>query len=557
MDNRDVVAVLESTIALLELHDEDPRKVKSYGNAIFNLERLDSKLRDLNEEEILKINGVGPSITKAILEILQSGTLELREDLIKKTPDGLLELLKIRGIGAGKIRTAWTELEVESVEDMLQAIDSGELGQLKGFGAKTISNLRQSLHFFISNKEKVLLPGAIEISEELIKGLKELDNITAVDVVGETRLKRPIVNHVSILIGSDNQTKIKDQVSKLGVELNEKTSGPYALRGLYEGSSVELLLCDPGEYEAREFLETGSEKHFSVLRDKGIRLPSPGEPFSEQQLYGGTEIIAPHRREGSAEFQVKNEELVDESDLKGILHCHSTYSDGVNTLEEMAEAAKSLGYEYLGIADHSKSAFYYANGMYENRVQEQHKEIDSLNTKLAPFKIFKGIESDILPDGDLDYENEFLANFDFVVASIHSVLNMDIEKATARILRAIENPYTTILGHLTGRVLLQRQGYPVDHKTIIDHCAKHDVVIEINSHPSRLDLDWTWIRYAMDKGVMLSINPDAHKAENFDHMKYGVWMGQKGGLPREMTLNAKSQAEIQSFFDNRKSKISS
>ena len=218
----------------------------------------------------------------------------------------------------------------------------------------------------------------------------------------------------------------------------------------------------------------------------------------------------------------------------------------------MAEGCRDMGYEYLGIADHSKSAFYYANGMYENRVLEQHKEIDLLNKELAPFRIFKGIESDILPEGDLDYELDFLVNFDFVVASIHSVLNMDIEKATRRLLRAIENPYTTILGHLTGRVLLQRKGYPINHKVVIDHCAEHNVVIEINSHPSRLDLDWKWVNYALEKDVTLSINPDAHSLEGYKDMKYGVWMGQKGGLKKSMTLNALNVNEIENFFLKRK-----
>ena len=238
-------------------------------------------------------------------------------------------------------------------------------------------------------------------------------------------------------------------------------------------------------------------------------------------------------------------------DLRGILHCHSNYSDGKNSLREMAESCKNAGYEYLGISDHSKSAYYYANGLYEERVLKQHLEIDELNQELAPFKIFKGIESDILVNGELDYEDSVLNSFDFIVASIHSSLNMDRSKATQRILTAIENPYTTILGHLTGRLLLIREGYPVDHKAIINACAEKNVVIEINSHPNRLDIDWRWVNYAIEKGVMLSINPDAHEIAGFDHMYYGVCAGRKGGLSKKSTLNTMSQEKIESFFNNR------
>ncbi|HCB46883.1 MAG TPA: DNA polymerase/3'-5' exonuclease PolX, partial [Algoriphagus sp.] len=243
--------------------------------------------------------------------------------------------------------------------------------------------------------------------------------------------------------------------------------------------------------------------------------------------------------------------LLEEKDLKGILHNHSTYSDGKHSLRQMAEYCKELGYEYLGISDHSRTASY-AGGLEIEKVQKQHEEIDQLNKELAPFKIFKGIESDILGDGSLDYPEDVLKSFDFIVSSVHSILNMDIKRATKRLLTAIENPYTTILGHPTGRLLLRREGYPIDHKTIIDACAKNKVVIEINANPWRLDLDWRWVRYAMDQGVMLSINPDAHEMDGYADMKYGVLVGRKGGLTKEMTLNALSLKEIQEYFDHKK-----
>jgi DNA polymerase (family 10) len=247
------------------------------------------------------------------------------------------------------------------------------------------------------------------------------------------------------------------------------------------------------------------------------------------------------------ELQVSDEPLIEFSDLRGILHNHTTYSDGLHSLREMAEHAKKLGYEYLGICDHSRSAGY-AQGLSNERVLQQMQEIDALNAELAPFRIFKGIESDILSDGSLDYETDMLSRFDFVVASVHSTLNMTEEKAMQRLIKAIENPYTRILGHPTGRLLLVRKGYPVNHRYLIDACAANGVSIELNAHPFRLDIDWTHIPYAMEKGVLISINPDAHEKEGYHDMYYGTLAARKGGLTRSLTLNAKTLAEFESWL---------
>jgi DNA polymerase (family 10) len=277
---------------------------------------------------------------------------------------------------------------------------------------------------------------------------------------------------------------------------------------------------------------------------------SEKEFFSINKL----QFIPVEMREGFGEVELAKDnkipELLTDKDLKGILHNHSTYSDGKHSLRQMAAYCRELGYEYLGISDHSKTAFY-AGGLTEDQIIKQHQEIDALNKEMAPFSIFKGIESDILSDGKLDYSDDVLASFDFIVASVHSILNMDIKRATTRLITAIENPYTTILGHPTGRLLLRRQGYPLDHKAIIDACAANNVVIEINANPWRLDLDWRYVRYAMEQGVKLSINPDAHAMEGYADMKYGVLTGRKGGLTKERTLNALSKKEIGAFFTSR------
>ena len=263
---------------------------------------------------------------------------------------------------------------------------------------------------------------------------------------------------------------------------------------------------------------------------------------------------APSISESSFTIENPPPELLSLEDLKGPFHNHSNYSDGAYTIKQLADYCIEQGYEYLGLSDHSKSAFY-ANGLQEFQVAKQHEEIDKLNEELAPFKIFKGIESDILNDGSLDYENDVLASFDFIVASVHSNLNMDIQKATQRLIKAIENPYTTFLGHPTGRLLLRRKGYPVDHKKIIEACAANNVIIEINANPWRLDIDWRWVHFALDNGVVLSINPDAHEIEGFGDMKYGVYTGRKGGLTSEMTFNTWPLEKVENYLKDRKSKI--
>jgi DNA polymerase (family 10) len=281
---------------------------------------------------------------------------------------------------------------------------------------------------------------------------------------------------------------------------------------------------------------------------------------SEESVYKEfkTPKLIPELREGSFELQYDLENIPPSllmlQDLNGPFHNHSNYSDGKNTIRQLTEYCIKQGYEYLGLSDHSKSAFY-ANGLQEFQIKKQHEEIDQLNQEFAPFKIFKGIESDILNDGSLDYDKDVLASFDFIVASIHSNLNMDIHKATQRLIKAIENPYTTFLGHPTGRLLLRRQGYPIHYKKVIDACAENKVSIEINANPWRLDLDWRWIHYALEKEVILSINPDAHEIAGFDDMKYGVYMGRKGGLTKEKTFNAWSLAQVEKYLEDRKASI--
>ncbi|WP_240773305.1 helix-hairpin-helix domain-containing protein [Pontibacter sp. SGAir0037] len=550
----------------MELHDENPFKVRSYANAIAALELVEEPLVGKTLAELEKINGVGKSIAARILALNEEGSFEELDQLLAATPPGVVEMLRIKGIGPKKVRTIWKELGTETLEELLEACEQDKLSKIKGFGAKTQENIKQALLFTQQNRGKLLFAEAEASADELQQTIKAVLPDAEVALVGAVRRRMEIVEELQLLIGADQPVAVQEQLNALEVlHQEEKASGPFAWRGMHTISSLrtEINIVPKKRFANELLMHSAAIEHITLpyeASDTLFGLIKKQDFASEKAIYqaAGMAYIVPELREGTNELQLARENklpvLLEESDLKGILHNHSTYSDGAHTLEQMAVYCRDLGFEYLGISDHSKTASY-AGGLREGDVLRQQKEIDELNIKLAPFKIFKGIESDILGDGSLDYDPDILATFDFIVASIHSTLNMDEKKATARLITAIENPYTTMLGHPTGRLLLRREGYPINHKAVIDACAANNVIIEINSNPWRLDLDWRWVQYAQEKGVMLSINPDAHHTSGYHDMRYGVLVGRKGGLTKEMTFNAKTVEEVEAYFKNRKAKI--
>lgn len=550
----------------MELHDENSFKIRGYQNAVFQLDKSDVDLMGKSLAELEQLDGVGKGIAATIHEMANKGISEAMTQYLESTPEGIVELLDIKGIGPKKIKVLWKELGIESGHELKEAANSGLVANLKGFGEKTQQTIINALEFKEANANKLHYADAETIATEVINALSQIPSVKEVSVCGGLRRKMEIIDRIEILLATDDLNQLEDDINGLeDFTQDPKTSGPLTWRGKFQTHSIpcEFTFTSPEQFVKNLFIRTGSELHLSipVLENDSLRdLANTRSYTTESELYlaAGMDYIEPELREGTFEIQAskshKLPKLVEITDLKGILHNHSTYSDGKHSLEQMATYCKELGYEYLGICDHSKSAFY-ANGLDEDRVVEQHKEIDQLNEKLAPFKIFKGIESDILYDGQLDYDDEVLSSFDFIVSSVHSVLNMNKQKATQRLLTAIENPYTTILGHPTGRLLLRREGYPIDHKAVIDHCAKHNVIIEINANPWRLDLDWRWVNYAIEQGVKLSINPDAHQMEGYHHMQYGLLAGRKGGLTAEMTFNALSAEEVDKHFKSKKAQV--
>ena len=531
MSNDDIIETLEITAKLIDLHDENPFKSKAYANAAFKLSKLRYDFEGKSKEDIEAIEGIGKSIASKIIELIQTGELKELKELSDKTPSGVIEMLGIKGLGPKKVRQLWQELQVESVGELLYACNENRLITLKGFGEKTQLSVKQNIEFKIANNNKFHYASLEKPLLSLIEIIASQENNIQIALVGQMSRKLEVIEEIDILI-------------------DKPLSKDYTAYEKLIPLPINYHQCLPNEFNYTCVQLSSTDLHLQKIKfDSLLQKEFISQAAVYQQLQ--LQYIPIELREGLSEVELAKENkiptLIELKDLKGILHNHSTYSDGVHTLKEMADYCQQLGYSYFGICDHSKSAFY-ANGLSIDRVVEQQKEIDQLNATYQNFRILKGIESDILNDGSLDYPDEILKTFDFVVASVHSNLKMTEEKANARLIKAIENPYTTMLGHPTGRLLLARQGYPINHQLIIDACAANHVSIELNAHPYRLDIDWRWIPYCLEKGVKISINPDAHHKDGFHDMYFGVCVARKGLLTQSQCINALSLEEIIKAF---------
>jgi DNA polymerase (family 10) len=557
MENKTIARTLRLLSQLMELHDENPFKIKSVANAAFKVDKLPYPIASKTLAEIEQVDGLGKSIAGKIWEIIESNSLLDLSELLNKTPPGIVEMMRIKGLGPKKILIIWKELGIENVGELYYACNENRLIEAKGFGLKTQEEIKKTIEFNMASNGRFLYAQVESFAEALLNQIKTEIKPEHVWLTGQYRRRSEIIDSLDLIVVKELDHTILQKLESWDIDGLEIHGNQIKFQ-TEQGVIVHLHFVNNNELGWELILKTGNQEHVEILKSmlKGVEID--GKTESEIYELAGIPYIEPELREGDNEFKlVKSNslpQLIEYSDLRGSLHNHSTWSDGVHTLEEMALFCKNeLKLEYLGICDHSKSAFY-ANGLNETRISAQQREIDELNKKLSPFKIFKGIESDILYDGSLDYSDEVLGSFDFIVASVHSVLNMNELKATERLIKAIENPYTTILGHPTGRLLLSRSGYPIDHKKVIDACAANQVIIEINANPLRLDLDWRWHQYAISKGVMLSINPDAHRKEGFNDMKFGTLIARKGGLSKENCLNAMNFEQISIFFEQKKKK---
>lgn len=552
MTNADIAYNFELLAALMELNDEDSFKVKAYLKAARLIKKLPVELQHIKREEIFQLPGVGKAIGNKILEQLATGTMEKLDEHVSNAPQGILEMMSVKGLGTQKIKLIWKELGITSINDLLEACNSNRLSPLKGFGQKTQQNIKVALEFYLQSRDAFLLATVLDFVIAFDNTLRSTFSPDNFLLTGEILQQSDIIHTVQ-------------WVTDAGDDVLEKIAGLYHLNPSHKdgkkiytaqnGIRMEFLQYPAEMLIAKQF-ELSCTPHFFktfIEKYKTGNVSSREQIFLQHNLQPIPPFLTNNIKWIDAAAQQAIPEVITTHDIKGIIHCHSNWSDGADRVEDIAAELIGNGLEYLVLTDHSKSAFY-AEGLSEQKVLAQQQQIDELNKKLYPFRIFKGIECDILNDGSLDYGNEILKTFEVVIASVHSNLRMQPDAATQRIIKAVENPYTSILGHLTGRLLLLRNGYPVDHKKIIDACAANHVVIELNANPRRLDIDWRYMEYALQKEVLISINPDAHFVKGLYDIRFGVLAAQKAGLTKAQNLSSYSTAQLQNFIDRQSEK---
>lgn len=549
LSNKEVSAIFKTIGGLMELHGENDFKTKSYANAAFQIGRIHEHVMELEEDDLAKRQGIGKSVAAKIVELRNTGTIAALEELMAITPPGIIEILRIKGLGGKKVGVIWRELGIETIGELLYACNENRLSKLKGFGEKTQESVIQSINYYQSNQGKFRYATIAALVDEMLSVMQQQLAHGKIALCGAIRRQDNIIDVVQFIV--NKSANISQHLSAFPfLEIKEQTE--TLITGKAQNDiHFQIIIVEDAQFYFELFVRTGDEDFVNKVLPK---LNGNTQFDAEEALFeaAGEPYRAPELRVGAINKLDSGNPIVTLADIQGVVHNHSTWSDGKNTVAEMAEACKMNGFTYFVISDHSKTAVY-AGGLTEAQIIAQQKEITSLNTS-AGIKIYSSIECDILNDGTLDYDDAVLKSFDLVIVSIHQNLKMDIDKATQRLLRAIENPYTTILGHMTGRLLLSRPGYPVDHKKIIDACAANDVVIEINANPYRLDIDHTYIPYAMEKGVMISVNPDAHSIEGIGDIKWGVISARKGGLTKAMCWNAQSVETVDNWLIARKKK---
>ena len=551
---------VEEYATLLELSGASPFRVRAYANAVRALETLTSPLDELLAAGTLtEVKGIGASVAELVAEFADTGTAQAYEKIRAATPEGLLDMLRVPGLGPRKINAIRKALGIETLDALEQASRAGQLAALKGFGPKTQATILKGIEYIRAHEGHCRADTAHQSAQSLLAALRS--HAQRLAVAGQVRRGRETVQQLDLVLSTPDAEAAAAFAAHPDIA---EVLAPSTGR-LSSGLQANLHMVSDDAFPVALHFYTGSEEHRAALRakaaERGLVLDERGlwrgderiECADEAALFAalGLAYIPPELRENQGEVEAAAADalpdLVTTADIRGMLHVHSTYSDGADSLEAMARAVRERGFEYMGIADHSQTAAY-AGGLNVVEVQRQWEEIDRLNEALAPFRIFKGIESDILGDGSLDYDDDLLAQFDFVVVSVHSQFNLSRDAMTARIVRAIEHPAATIVGHPTGRLLLRREGYAVDIEQIIEAAACCGVALEINAHPARLDLDWRHVKKARDHGVQIAVNTDAHSVAGLDHLGYGIGIARKGWLRATDIPNALGCEAIAAWF---------
>lgn len=567
---KSIPQILEEIGMLLEIKGENPFKARAYYNAAKTISGMENLETIIKEKRLREIKGIGEALSKKIEEYYLTGKMEYYEELKREIPPTLLELMQIPNLGPRKIKVLYDELHITNIGELEYACKENRLARLFGFGEKTQMNILKGIEFLKRHKGVFLFGDVYHEAERIRERFEKIGSPGWVEVCGSIRRRKEIVKDIDILVGGTNHEKLSShfasmpEVEEVLLKGDTKTSCR-----LKSGIEADLRVVNKKEFPYALMYFTGSKEHNVKLRGiakkKGWKLNEYGlfkgdkliKLKSEKEIYNalGLPFIPPELREDTGEIEAAEKgvlpELVKLEDMKGAFHIHTDFSDGMDTIEKIVEAAKKVGMTYIGISDHSKSA-YYARGLKVEDILRQWELIERLNEKHKPFYIFKGIESDILADGSLDYEEDILKGFDFIIASVHSHFNMKKDEMERRIIKAMKNPYTTMLGHPTGRLLLSRDGYQVDMRNIIDCASRYGVIMELNASPYRLDIDWRHMRYAKEKGVMIAINPDAHSTGALSEISYGVGIARKGWQEKKDVLNSRPTPEVMKLLKNRK-----
>jgi DNA polymerase (family 10) len=575
MDKQEIASILDEIATLLELQGENPFRCNAYSKAARAVGQLEKDLSEvIAAGELDQIPGIGSTLCDKITELASTGKLAFYDDLKAKTPPGLLTMLRLPGVGPKKVKALYDTLAIDSLEKLKASCENNQVAGLKGFGKKTQDKILEGIAFLGQMADRVRIDQALTLAQPIIDELQKCPGVIRLQLCGSLRRRRETAKDIDLLVSSDDPGPIMarftsmPQVQKI-IGQGETKSSVVVAGFDYNNERIvmnaDLRVVTDAQFPFALNYFTGSKEHNVAMRQRAIQyglklneyeLSGPKKSIAckdEADLYKALDLayVPPELREDTGEIaaaaQNKLPTLIEAGDLQGCFHNHTTWSDGTASLEEMALAAKKLGYKYLGIGDHSQSLTI-ARGLTPDRVKEQLQEIDALNARLKGIHLFKGTECDILADGRLDFEDKVLESFDYVVASVHSYFNQTQEEMTARILKAINNPRVTMLGHATGRLILKRDGYKVDLEAILQAAAKNGTIIEINASPHRLDIDWVHCKRAKALGVMLVINPDAHSTGEIALTKYGVDVARRGWLTKEDLFNTLSLAQVRKVF---------